>query len=208
MNIKKIIDLAAPNIGYQHLWETYLIWSGVGFVSSFIAGGLDRYSGVAYATYYTGAVNDAVGFKFWVLLAVIGLLLFCTSLPLLYLSRHVQAIGALADRLRRATHTFFLVAFGEGALMIGILMANFLHASDKTALLASKSFLFSDVGLFVILMLVVLNALLWLIGESIYNRNDKGYSGVVALLMQTPIKYALPVYTVCTGLVVQIIVGQ
>jgi len=208
MNIKKMIDLAAPNIGYQHLWETYLIWSGVGFVSSFIAGGLDRYSDVAYATYYTGAVNDAVGFKFWVLLAVIGLLLFCVSLPVLYLSRHVQAIGALADGLRRSTHTFFLVAFGEGALMIGILMANFLHASDKTALLASKSFLFSDVGLFVILMLVVLNALLWLIGESIYNRNDKGYSGVVALLMQTPIKYALPVYTVCTGLVVQIIVGQ
>lgn len=203
-----MIDLATPKIGLKHLWETYLIWSGVGFVSSFIAGALDRYSGVAYATYYTGAVNDAVGFNFWVLLAVIGLLLFSISLPVLYLSRQVQAFSPLADSLRRCTHTFFLVAFGEGALMIGILMANFLHASDKTALLASKSFLFSDVGLFVILALIVLNALLWLIGESIYNRDDKGYSGVVALLMQAPIKYALPVYTVCTGLVVQIIVSQ
>lgn len=208
MNYKNWIASAVPKVGVSHLMEMYLTWSGVGFVGALIASALDHYSAVPYAAYFTGAVNDAVGYRFWVLLADIGLLFFCLSLPLLFLAQRVEVFGAVSDPLRRLTYTFFVVAFDEGALMIGILIANLLHASDKTDLLASKSFLFSDVGMLTILVLVVLNSLLWLMGESIFNREDKSFSGGVRLLIDSPLKYTAPGYCLFTGLAFYLIVSQ
>ncbi len=208
MNIKYIIESAMPKAGLSHLLATYLNWAGVGFLRAFIAGGLDKRSEVLYAAYYTGAVNEAIGFKFWVLLIVIGILLFCGSLPIIYLAHHVDRFQQFATRLRRFTYMFFLVAFDEGGLMIGILLANFFHASDKTALLAAKSFLFSDVGFFSILLLAFLNSLLWLVGESVYNSQDRSYSGIVRLIMDKPLKYTLPAYLIFTGVALYLIIGR
>ncbi len=208
MNIKELTQQAIPKSGLSHYAETYLTWSGVGLIGSFIATSLDRQAELAYAAYYTNAVNDAVGYNFWILLAVIGLLLFCVSLPVIYLSLHVPQVQIVANQLRRLSYTFFLVAFDEGGLMIGILIANFLHTSDKMALLADKSFLFSDVGLFSILALALVNSCLWFLGEAIHNRDDKSYSGVVSMLMNAPLKYLAPLYLTFTGVVVYLIVHQ
>lgn len=141
-NYQDVLKKLIPKAGIGHFTETYLTWFTVGFVSSFVAGALDKYAGVAYASYYTGAVNEAVGFNFWVLLTVIGLLLFCLCLPALYAAIKFDRAQNPVAKLRQFTYTFFLVAFDEGGLMIGILTANILHASDRTAMLASKSFLF------------------------------------------------------------------
>lgn len=208
MNIKERIQKAIPKSGLNHYAETYLTWSGVGLVGAFIAASLDAQAELAYAAYYTSAVNDAVGYNFWILLAVIGLLLFGASLPLIYLSLHFPRLKRAADPLRRCSYTFFLVAFDEGGLMIGILLANWLHASDKMALLADKSFLFSDVGLLPIMSLAVVNSFLWLLGESIYNRDDGQFSGVVSVLMATPLKYLAPGYVGVAGLSLYLILQQ
>ncbi|MBS4050495.1 MAG: MxaP protein [Methylomonas sp.] len=208
MNIKPILQQAIPKSGLNHYAETYLTWAGVGLVGSFVATTLDSQAELAYAAYYTNAVNDAVGYNFWILLAVIGLLLFGLSLPLIYLSLHVPQAKIVTDQFRRLSYTFFLVAFDEGGLMIGILIANWLHTSDKMALLADKSFLFSDVGLLPILALAFVNSFLWLLGEAIYNRDDKSYSGVVGLIMATPIKYLAPAYLSSAGIMLYLIVSQ
>ncbi|MCK9607027.1 MAG: MxaP protein [Methylomonas sp.] len=208
MNLKTLFAQIIPKSGLNHFAETYLIWCGVGLIGSFIATTLDSQADLAYAAYYTNAVNDAVGYNFWVLLAAIGLLLFCFSLPVLYLSRYFAQASMLANPLRRLSYTFFLVAFDEGGLMIGILFANLLHTSDKTALLADKSFLFSDVGLLPILALALVNSCLWLLGESIYHRDDRTYSGIVSLLMAAPIKYLAPAYLGMATLIIYLIVAQ
>lgn len=208
MNLKSLLQQAVPRAGLGHYVETYLTWSGVGLIGSFVAATLDGQAELAYAAYYTNAVNDAVGYNFWILLAVIGLLLFCAALPIVYLARQWSHAVWLANLLRRLSYTFFLVAFDEGGLMIGILIANFLHASDKMVLLADKSFLFSDVGLLPILALAVVNSLLWLLGESIHNREDRQYSGVVAMLLAAPLKYLAPSYLLVTGIIVYLIVDQ
>lgn len=208
MNIKELTQEIIPKSGLNHYAETYLTWAGVGLVGSFVATTLDSQAELAYAAYYTNAVNDAVGYNFWILLAVIGLLLFGLSLPLIYLSLHVPQAKIVTDQFRRLSYTFFLVAFDEGGLMIGILIANWLHTSDKMALLADKSFLFSDVGLLPILALAFVNSFLWLLGEAIYNRDDKSYSGVVGLIMATPIKYLAPAYLSSAGIMLYLIVSQ
>lgn len=208
MNIKELTQEIIPKSGLNHYAETYLTWAGVGLVGSFVATTLDAQAELAYAAYYTNAVNDAVGYNFWILLAVIGLLLFGLSLPLIYLSLHVPQAQIVADQFRRLCYTFFLVAFDEGGLMIGILIANWLHTSDKMALLADKSFLFSDVGLLPILALAFVNSFLWLLGEAIYNRDDKSYSGVVGLIMATPIKYLAPAYLSSAAIMLYLIVSQ
>ena len=208
MTIKTLLQQAIPKSGPGHYLETYLTWAGVGLVGSFVATTLDGQADLAYAAYYTNAVNDAVGYNFWILLSVIGLLLFCLSLPIIYLSLHVPQAKIVADQFRRLSYTFFLVAFDEGGLMIGILIANLLHTSEKMALLAEKSFLFSDVGLLPILGLIFANSFLWLLGESIYNRDDRQYSGVVGLIMAAPIKYLAPGYFGIAGLVLYLIVEQ
>lgn len=208
MNWKTLLRAMIPHAGLGHLLETYLTWSGVGIISSFIASTLDAYSDIPYAAYYTSALNDAVGFKFWILLSVIGVLLFCLSVPVLYLALRFPGLAGFSARMRRFTYTFFLVAFDEGALMIGILTANFVDTNERISLLASKSFLFSDVGFFTIVALLILDSLLWLVGEAIYSRNERGYSGVVELLVNAPLKYSVPGYFLVTGLVVQVIVSQ
>ena len=164
--------------------------------------------GVAYASYYTGAVNEAVGFNFWVLLTVIGLLLFALCLPIQYLALKLNGSHRFIAKLRQFTYTFFLVAFDEGGLMVGILAANYFHASDRIAMLAAKSFLFSGVGLFSITVLALFNALLWLLGEAIYNREDQSYSGVVSLMMAIPVRIAAPAYIAASGLLVYLVVAQ
>ncbi|WP_445369227.1 MxaP protein [Methylomonas sp. BW4-1] len=208
MNIKSILHAMLPHAGLGHLLDTYLTWSGVGFICSFIASSLDKHADVPYAAYYTSALNDAVGFKFWILLAVVGTLLFCLSLPVLYLSLHFPALSDFSRRLRRFTYTFFLVAFDEGGLMIGVLTANFIDTSERISLLANKSFLFSDVGFFTILALCLLNSLLWLFGEAIHSRNAQTYSGVVALLMRVPLRFSLPGYLVVTAVLANLVVSQ
>ncbi|AEG02672.1 hypothetical protein [Methylomonas methanica] len=208
MNIKELTQAIIPQSGLSHFAETYLTWAGVGLIGSFVASTLDAQADLAYAAYYTNAVNDAVGYNFWILLAVIGLLLFCLSLPAVYLSLHLPRARLAADPLRRLSYTFFLVAFDEGGLMIGILTANWLHTSDKLTLLADKSFLFSGVGLLPILALAVLNSFLWLLGESIHNREQKSYSGLVNLLLQVPPNYLAPLYLLFSSTVVYLIVRQ
>lgn len=205
---KDSLRLLIPKAGLAHLGATYINWAGVGFIASWIAGTLDKHSDVLYAAYYTGAVNEAIGFKFWVLLVVIGTLLFCIGLPLFYLAKHFEQLSQLTQRFRRFIYMFFLVAFDEGALMIGILLANFMHASDRMSLLSTKSFLFSDVGLFTILTLMIMNSVLWLIGESVYNSQDQSYSGVVALILNSPLKFSLPAYGVFSSLFVYVIMAQ
>lgn len=208
MNIKTLLQQAIPKSGLSHYAETYITWAGVGLIGAFIAATLDSQAELAYAAYYTNAVNDAVGYNFWILLAVIGLLLFSLSLPVIYVSLHLPQAKWLADQLRRLSYTFFLVAFDEGGLMIGILIANLLHTSDKMALLADKSFLFSDVGLLPILGLTFVNSFLWLLGESIYNRDDKSYSGLVGLLMSAPLKFLAPGYLSVAGIMLYLVVNQ
>ena len=208
MNIKPLITKIIPKAGLSHWLETYLTWSGVGLIGSFVATSLDRQAELAYAAYYSNAVNDAVGYNFWILLAVIGLLLFCISLPVIYLAQQIPQAQVVANHLRRLSYTFFLVAFDEGGLMIGILIANFIHTSDKMGLLSDKSFLFSNVGIFSILALALVNSCLWLLGESIYNREDKSYSGIVSMLMRSPLKYLAPLYLTFTSIVLYLILHQ
>lgn len=197
-----------PKAGLKHWLETYLTWAGVGLIGSFVATSLDGHAELAYAAYYTNAVNDAVGYNFWILLSIIGLLVFSISLPLIYLSQFFQQLLWLTNQLRRLSYTFFVVAFDEGGLMIGILTANWLHTSDKLSLLADKSFLFSNVGLWPIIGLILLNSFLWLLGESIHNRDDHSYSGVVSVLMELPIKYLGPLYVLVSGTMLYLIVHQ
>jgi hypothetical protein len=138
----------------------------------------------------------------------VGFIATLIGLPIIYLSNYWQCVRKVAQPLRRLTYTFFLVAFDEGALMIGILIANFVHTGDKTKLLASKSFLFSNIGLFAIISLVFLNSILWLLGEAIYNRNDGNISGIVEYLMTAPIKYTAPLYTVTSAGIIYWVVNQ
>ena len=75
-------------------------------------------------------------------------------------------------------------------------------------MLASKSFLFSDVGILSILLLIGLNALLWLMGEALYNREDQSVSGVVELLIGASVKYTVPVYILVTGGIIYTVIKQ
>ncbi|QWF70149.1 MxaP protein [Methylomonas paludis] len=208
MQIGILIKLSIPKSGLSQGLETFLTWSGVGLTGALVANFLDQQADLAYAAYYTNAVNDAVGYNFWILLAVIGLLLFSLSIPLLYFSPKAPRIQVIDRLLRRLSYTFFLVAFDEGSLMIGILLANLLHTSEKMTLLATKSFLFSNVGLFAILGLMFINAFLWLLGESIYNRDDQYCSGLVNLLLKVPLKYLAPLYLSFTGIGLYLLVYQ
>ncbi|WP_347986734.1 MxaP protein [Methylomonas sp. AM2-LC] len=208
MNTSNLIKNAIPQSGLGHWAETYLTWSGVGLIGSFIANILDKEANLSYAAFYTSAVNDAIGYNFWVLLSVIGVLLFLITLPMIYLSTFFPKILGVTDHARRLTYTFFLVAFDEGCLMIGILTANFLHTSERISLLATKSFLFSNVGFFSILVLAFINSLLWLLGESIYNRNDKAYSGIVNIILNSPVRYLAPLYLMVAGVALYLIIKQ
>jgi hypothetical protein len=64
------------------------------------------------------------------------------------------------------------------------------------------------VGLFSIIVLALFNSLLWFLGEAIYNREDKSFSGVVSLMMAIPVRIAAPVYAAGTGLLVYLVVAQ
>jgi hypothetical protein len=84
MNIQHIITASIPNVGLKHLLSNYLNWAGVGFISAILAGVLDQHADVPYAANYISAVNEAIGFKFWLLLVAIGTLLLCLCGPIFY----------------------------------------------------------------------------------------------------------------------------
>ncbi len=208
MNKQEILEIMSPKSGFSDLLGVYLNWAGVGFISVFIAERLDSYSGVSYAAFFTNSVNAAIGFKFWVLITIIGLLLYCLCLPVVYIAQRSQQLLPISQKLRYFTYTFFLVAFDEGALMIGILFANLIHKSEKAALVTSKTFLFTEASFFTIMALIIGNSILWLMGESLYNQIDKSYSGLVDAAVKSPLKYSLPGYLVLTLGFVLLVINQ
>lgn len=208
MTKQKFIQIITPASGFGDLLGMYLNWTGVGFISAIAAERLDHFSGVSYATYYTTSLNSAIGVKFWALISTIGLLLFCLSLPLIYLAQHSAQLNTSCQRLRFFSYGFFLVAFDEGALILGILLANFIHTNERAELLTTKSFLFTDASLLSIIALMAANSMLWLLGESLYNRQHKHYSGVVKLIITSPLKFSLPVYLLLTMGFVTLIIKQ
>lgn len=194
MNKQEFFKAMTPASGFGDLLGVYLNWTGVGFVCAIIAGRLDHFSGISYASYYTASLNSAIGVKFWALISIIGLLLFCFSLPFIYLTQHLNRFKKGCQRFRYFTYGFFLVAFDEGALILGILLANLIHTNERAELLTAKSFLFTEASLLSIIALIIANSFLWLLGESLFNRQNKRYSGVVNLIVSSPLKYSIPVY--------------
>ncbi|MDC9729265.1 MAG: MxaP protein [Methyloprofundus sp.] len=208
MTKEAFLKAITPESGFNDLLAVYLNWAGVGFVCAIIAGRLDNFSGISYASYYTTSLNSAIGVKFWALISIIGLLLFCLSLPLTYLSEHFNQFKLSCQRFRFFSYGFFLVAFDEGALILGILMANLVHSNERAELLTSKSFLFTEASLFSIIALIIANSLLWLLGESLYNRQHNNYSGVVKLIINSPLKYSVPAYLLLTGVFFMLVINQ
>ena len=51
MNTTDLIKNAIPKSGLGHWAETYLTWSGVGLIGSFIANVLDKEANLSYAAY-------------------------------------------------------------------------------------------------------------------------------------------------------------
>ncbi|WP_198245669.1 MxaP protein [methane-oxidizing endosymbiont of Gigantopelta aegis] len=208
MTKQEFLKAITPASGFSDLLGVYINWSGVGFVCAIIAERLDHFSGISYASYYTTSLNSAIGVKFWALISIVGLLLFCLSLPLIYLAEKLPGIQSSCQRFRFFSYGFFLVAFDEGALILGILAANLVHANEKAELLTDKSFLFTEASLLSIVLLIVANSLLWLLGESLYNRQHKNYSGIVRLIISCPLKYSIPLYMLFTIGFVMFVINQ
>lgn len=208
MTKQELFKAITPESGFNDLLAVYLNWAGVGFVCAIIAGQLDNFSGISYASYYTTSLNSAIGVKFWALISIIGLLLFCLSLPFVYLAERSIQFKKSCQRFRFFSYGFFLVAFDEGALILGILMANLIHTNERATLLTEQSFLFTEASLFSITALIIANSLLWLLGESLYNRQHKNYSGVVKLIIASPLKYSIPVYSLFTIVFVMLVINQ
>jgi hypothetical protein len=87
-------------------------------------------------------------------------------------------------------------------------MANLIHVNERANLLTAKSFLFTDASLSSILALTIGNSALWLLGESLYNRQHKSYSGVVNLIITSPLKYSIPVYLLFTTGFIMLVINQ
>jgi len=208
MNKQTFFKAITPESGFRDLLGVYLNWTGVGFVCAIIAERLDSYSGVSYASYYTASLNSAIGVKFWALISIIGLLLFCLSLPLVYLAQRSPQLKTSCQRFRYFSYGFFLVAFDEGALILGILLANLLHTNERAELLTAKSFLFTEASVLSVVALIMANSLLWLLGESLNNRQHKNYSGLVNLIVSSPLKYSIPVYLLFTIAFVMLVINQ
>jgi len=208
MTKQAFLKAMTPESGFSDLLGVYLNWTGVGFVCAIIAERLDHFSGISYASYYTTSLNSAIGVKFWALISIIGLLLFCLSLPFIYLSQHFNQFKLSCQRFRYFSYGFFLVAFDEGALILGILLANLVHSNERAELLTSKSFLFTEATLTSIVALIIANSLLWLLGESLYNRQGKYYSGVVKLIINSPLKYSVPTFLLLTGGFIMWVISQ
>jgi len=208
MTKQNFFKAMTPASGFSDLLGVYLNWTGVGFVCAIIAERLDHFSGISYASYYTTSLNSAIGVKFWALISIIGLLLFCLSLPFIYLSQHFNRFKLSCQRFRYFSYGFFLVAFDEGALILGILLANLVHSNERAELLSYKSFLFTEATLFSVVALIIANSLLWLLGESLYNRQGKNYSGLVQLIINSPLKYTVPAYLLLTGGFIMLVINQ
>lgn len=207
-SINSYVQELLPKSGWQDLCVVYINWAGVGFISVFAANLLDKMTGVNYAAYYTDAVNNAIGFKFWLLISSIGLILFLCLLPIIALLRNQPDYQWLSEKLRFFNYMFFLVAFDEGALMIGILFGTLFGISDRADLIISKSFLFSDNSFAILLAMILANSLLWWLGESIYNRIDKSFSGLVNVILNSPLKFSIPSYLVITCSFIALLLHQ
>ncbi len=194
MTKREILHVFMPQSGFGDLLAVYLNWTGVGFITAIIAERLDHFSGLSYAAYYTASLNSAIGVQFWGLISIIAILLFCLCLPVIYFSRNSTRIKTACQRFRFFAYGFFLVAFDEGALILGILLANLINNNERAELLTTQSFLFTEASIISIVFLIVANSVLWLLGESLYNRQHKSYSGIVNLIVTSPLKYSLPVY--------------
>ncbi|MDT8407590.1 MAG: MxaP protein [Methylococcales bacterium] len=188
-----------PESGLRDFAETYLTWAGVGFLATLVGELLDSQAKARYGAYYTAAINDAVGYPFWVLLTSIALLLFCFALPWQWLAERLPGWQRPAAGFRRLGYVFFVVAFDEGALMTGILAANTVHTVEKITLVPNPSFLFTEAGVVTLIGLALVNSLLWFLGEGLDNRRSRSCSGAVAWWLDAPVKIALPLYLMVTG---------
>lgn len=208
MNRQPYLDKLLPETRLADLSDNYLTWSGAGFACFFVADALDHLEAASYAAYYTGAVNAAISPQFWLLLGVTSFLLLCLTLPVVYLSRQKPQLEDIGVRLRRTAQRFFRVAFAIGALLIGLMLANVLHANDRAELLASAPLWSGTLNPLAIAALFAVNSLFWLVGEALCNSSDTGYSGVVRLVLHSPLKYSLPVYAAVAGALLYFIVSR
>jgi len=208
MTKREILHALMPQSGYGDLLAVYINWTGVGFITAIIAERLDHFSGLSYAAYYTASLNSAIGVQFWGLISIIAILLFCLCLPVIFLSRKSIQIKSACLRFRFFTYGFFLVAFDEGALILGILLANLINTNERAELLTTQSFLFTEASIPSIAFLIAANSALWLLGESLYNRQHKSYSGVVNLIVSSPLIYSLPVYLAFFSGFVMLVINQ
>ncbi len=208
MNKQEIIKSLTPESGFSDLLSVYINWTGVGFITAIVAERLDHVSGITYAAYYTESLNSAIGVKFWALISIIGLLLLCLCIPFIYLSERQKKLQSSCDRFQFFSYGFFLVAFDEGALILGILIANLIYGNERAELLANQSFLFTEASILSVIALVTGNSILWLLGESLYNRQNKRYSGVIKMIISAPLKYSLPAYLIVTTVLVMLVFHQ
>lgn len=208
MNIRKYIDCCRPEAGYDHLIQSYLKLSGISFLAVFIAEALDELESAPYAAYYVGAINEAVSPKFWDLLSVSGLMFLCISFVFIYLAKRISLLVIPARYLSLMTHILFLLAFDMGAIALGILFAQFIQAMDGAYLKAWESLLFSQADFLMLLALAVLNTLLWIAGESIYNRDHHRYSGILNWMIDSPNRYTWTACGLFTGFVAYLILSQ
>lgn len=208
MNTNHFLELVKPAQGFTPLRDKYLMLSGVGIASVLLAEGIDSLETAPYAAYYVGAVNSAISPRFWDLMSVISLLLFCLTLPLTYLAQFLPKMNAVALYARKLTQTLFYLTSDLGAVALGILLVLLLFPQESAYLQSWQSLLFSRSSVLSLLLLAILNSALWLIGSSLHNENNSACSGIVGTLFEQPLKIMLPSYLGLTIAVVYLMVSQ
>lgn len=208
MNTNHLLELLKPSQGFAPLRDKYLMLSGVGIASVLLAEGIDSLETAPYAAYYVGAVNSAISPRFWDLMSVISLLLFCLTLPLVYLSTFLPKLQSVATYARRLTQTLFYLTSDLGAVALGILLVLLLIPQESAYLQAWQGLLFSRSSVISLILLAILNSVLWLMGASLYSENKTSCSGIVGNLFSQPLKIMLPSYLSLTGAVIYLMVSQ
>ncbi len=205
LQLKRLI----PEVGRKNLVCKYITWSGTSFFGVFVGKQLDNIAG---GSYYVEAINEAISPKFWNLVGVMGLFFCCISIPIFFLVNEFPTItvkfpmvSSLDKLLRYVTHTFCLVAFDIGALAIGILTAQFLEIINGAYMVVWQALLFGFLGVYLLFVLFLLNTILWVLGESIYNQHTKRYSGMFGVILELPVKYSVSIYFLCTGIIIYLI---
>ncbi|CAG0938773.1 hypothetical protein BROC_00388 [Candidatus Brocadiaceae bacterium] len=207
MNLNLYLELIKPSVGFAPLKQKYLMLSGMGVATVFIAHAIDSLETAPYAAYYVGAVNAAIHPRFWDLLSVISLLLLCVSLLLSYLAQRFSVLLSVAKRTRQLNQALLFLTADFGAIALGILSVLLFKSGDSDYLLAWKALLFNGMGLILIIWLALLNSALWLIGASLYD-HEENYSGVIAKLLNTRPAVLLPSYAVILNAIVYLMLSQ